>query len=41
MSGAATHRQKAAFYEQALTVAQNEINELKRGVNINSDDLPF
>jgi predicted nucleic acid-binding Zn-ribbon protein len=41
MSGAGTHRQKAAFYEQALTVAQNEINELKKGVNINSDDLPF
>lgn len=41
MAGAGTHREKAAFYHQALTVVQSEINELKRGVNINSDDLPF
>lgn len=41
MAGAGTHREKSAFYHQALTVVQSEINDLKRGVNINSDDLPF
>lgn len=41
MAGAGTHREKTAFYHQALTVVQSEINDLKRGVNINSDDLPF
>lgn len=38
MDGAGTHREKSAFYHQALMVVQSEINDLKRGVNINSDD---
>lgn len=41
IAGAGTHREKTAFYHQALTVVQSEINDLKRGVNNNSDDLPF
>jgi hypothetical protein len=41
MDSGGSHRQKRLFYHQAVIVLESEINELKRGVIVNSDDLPF
>lgn len=41
MDSGGSHRQKRLFMNQATIILQSEINELKRGVIVNSDELPF